>query len=66
MDWGGTWLMDLSARKTHFFSFHCASKSDVIDVNMVGSILDGKSAFKILGLFLSSKMDLGFLRRFFC
>ena len=66
MDWGGTWLMDLSARKTQFFSFHYSSKSDVIDVNMDGSILDGKSAFKILGLFLSSKMDLGFLRRLFC
>ena len=55
MDWGKKWLVDFNAGKTQLVSFSNGS----IDVKLVGSILEEKSSFMMLGLTFSSKLDWG-------
>ena len=57
VDWGRKWLVDLNAGKTQLFSFDWSNNTDAIDVKMDGSVLEGKSSFKMLGLTFSSKLD---------
>ena len=57
--WGKKWLIDFSAGKTQLVSFDQSNKNGSIDVKMDDSVLEGKSAFKILGLTFSSKLDWG-------
>ena len=56
-DWGKKWLVDLNAGKTQLVSFDQSNNNGSIDVKMGGSILEGKSLFKMLGLTFSSKLD---------
>ena len=54
------WLVDFNAGKTQLVSFNWSNKSiGAIDVKMDGSIFEGKSYFKMLGLSISSKSDWG-------
>ena len=56
MDWGKKWLVDFNVRKTKLF--HLTSLiNGSIDVKMDGSVLEGKSSFKMLELTFSSKLD---------
>ena len=59
MDWGKKWLVDFNAGKTHLVSFDRSNNNGSVDVKMVGSILEEKSSFKMLGLTFSSKLDWG-------
>ena len=59
VDWGRKWLVDLNAGKTQLFSFDWSNNTDAIDVKMDGSVLEGKSSFKMLGLTFSCKLDWG-------
>ena len=54
--WGRKWLVDFNAGKTQLVLF---DGSNAIDVKMDGSFLKEKSSFKLLGLTLFSKLDLG-------
>ena len=58
VDWGKKWLVDFNAGKTQLVSFDWSNNTGSIDVKMDGSVLEGKSSFKILGLTFSSKLDL--------
>ena len=57
VDWGKMWIFDLNAGKTQLVSFDRSNNNGSIDAKMVGSILEGKSYFKMLGLTFSSKLD---------
>ena len=59
VDWGRRWLVDVSAGKTQLVWFDRSNNTGAIDVKMDGSFLEDKSSFKMLGLTLSSKLDLG-------
>ena len=59
MDWGKKWLVDFNAGKTQMVSFDHSNNTGSIDVKTDGSVLDEKSAFKMLGLTFSSKLDWG-------
>ena len=59
VDWGNTWLVDFNAGKTQLVSFDRSNSNGSIDVKMGGSILGGKSSFKMLGLTFSYKLDWG-------
>ena len=59
MDWGKTWLVDFNAGKIQLVLFDCSNNNSSIDVKMDGSVLKGKSSFKMLGLTFSSKLDWG-------
>ena len=56
MDWGRKWFVDFNVRKTQLVSFNRSSNTSVIGVKMDGSVLKGKSSFKMLGLIFSSKL----------
>ena len=58
VDWGRKWLVDFSAGKT-LVLFDRSKNTCAIDVKMHGSILEGKTSFKMLGLTFSSKLDWG-------
>ena len=58
VDWGKKWLVDLNAGKIQLVSFDRSNNNGSIDVKMGGSILEGKSLFK-MGLTFSSKLDWG-------
>ena len=58
-DWGKKWLVHLNAGKIQMVSFDRSKNTGVIDVKMDGSVLEGKSSFKILELTLSYKLDWG-------
>ena len=58
VDWGKKWLVDFNAGKTLLVSFVRSNNTGCIDVKMVGSVLEEKSSFKMLGL-TSSKLDWG-------
>ena len=58
-DWGKKWLVDFNAGKTQLVSVDQSNNSGAIDVKMGGSVLEGKSSFKMLGLTFSSKIDWG-------
>ena len=60
MDLGRKWLVDFSAGKTQLASFDRSNNTGVTDVKMDGSVYEEKSYFKMLGLTVSSKLDLGF------
>ena len=55
---GKEWLVNFSAGKTQLVLFDRSNNTSSIDVKMDGSVLEGKSSFKILGLTFSSKLDL--------
>ena len=59
VDWGKTWLVDFNAGKIQLVLFDCSNNNSSIDVKMDGSVLKGKSSFKMLGLTFSSKLDWG-------
>ena len=55
--WGKKWLVDFNAVKTQLVSFDQSNNNGSSNVKMDGSVLEGKSAFKMLGLTFSSKLD---------
>ena len=57
VDWGKKWLVDFNAGKTQLVLFDWSNNSGSIDVKMDGSVLGGKSCFKMVGLTFSSKLD---------
>ena len=57
MDWGKKWLVDFNAGKTQLVSFDWSYDNGSIDLKVDGSVLEGKSSFKMLGLTFSSKLD---------
>ena len=57
MDWGKKW--DFNTGKTQLVSLDRPNNTGCIDVKMDGSVLEGKSLLKILGLTFSSKLDWG-------
>ena len=59
VDWGKKWLVNSNAGKTQLVLFDWSNNIGTIDVKMDGSVLEGKSSFKILGLSFSSKLDWG-------
>ena len=59
VDWGKKWVVDFNAGKTQLVSFDQSNNNGSIDVNMDGSVFEGKSPFKMLGLTFSSKLDWG-------
>ena len=53
-------LVDFNAQlKTQLILLDQSNNTGAIDVKMDGSVLEGKSPFKILGLMFSSKLDQG-------
>ena len=60
MDWGRKWLVDLNAVKTQLVLFDRSNNTGAIDVKVDGSVLEGKSSFKMLRLTFASKLDWGF------
>ena len=59
VDWGKKWLVDFNAGKTQLISFDWFNNNGSIYVKMDGSVLEGKSSFKMLGLTAPSKLDQG-------
>ena len=59
VDWGKKQLVDFSAGKAQLVLFDRSNNNGFIDVKMGGSILEGKSSFKMLGLTFSFKLDSG-------
>ena len=59
VDWGKKWLVNSNAGKTQLVLFDWSNNIGTIDVKMDGSVLEGKSSFKILGLSFFSKLDWG-------
>ena len=59
VDWGRKWLVDFNAGKTQLVSFDWSKNTGATDVKTDGSILEGKTSFKMLGLIFSSKLDWG-------
>ena len=57
VDRGRKWLVDFNAEKTQLVSFSWFNNTGAIDVKMDGPVLEEKSYFKMLGLFLSSDLD---------
>ena len=57
VDWGKKWLVDFNAGKTQLILFDRSNNAGSIDVKIGGSVLEGKSSFKMLGLSFSSKLD---------
>ena len=57
MDWVKKWLVDFNAGKTQLILFDRSNNTGSIDVKIGGSVLEGKSSFKMLGLSFSSKLD---------
>ena len=55
MDWGRKWLIDFNVGKSQLVLHNTGA----IDVKKVGSLLEEKSSFKMLGLTFSSKFDWG-------
>ena len=50
MEWGRTWLVDFSARKTQLILFDQSNNTGAIDVKMDVSVLEEKSSFKKMEL----------------
>ena len=57
VDWGRKWLVDFNAGKIQLVLFDWSDNTGAIDVKMDGSVLEGKSSFKMLELTFSSKFD---------
>ena len=60
VNWGRKWFVHFNAGKTQLVSFDRYNDTGAIDVKLIGFVLEEKSSFKMLGLTLSSKLDLGF------
>ena len=60
VDCGKKLLVNFNAGKTQLVLFDQSNSIGAIDVKMDGSVLEGKSPFKILGLTFSSKLDWGY------
>ena len=60
VDWGSKWLVDFNVGKPQLVQFDQSNNTGAIDSKMDGSVLEGKSSFKMLGLTFSSKLDWGF------
>ena len=56
-DWGKKRLVDFNAGKAQLILLHWPSKNSFIDLKMDGSVIEGKSSLKMLGLIFSSKLD---------
>ena len=50
VDWGRKWLVDFNAGKTQLVLFDWSNNIGAIDKKMDGSVLEGKSSFKMLEL----------------
>ena len=59
VEWVKKWLVNFNAGKTRLVSFDQLNNTVSIDVKMDGSVLEGKSSCKMLGLTYSSKLDWG-------
>ena len=59
VDWGRKYLVAFNSARTQLVSFY-RSNTGAIDVKMDGSVLEGKSSFKMLGLPFCSKLDWSF------
>ena len=59
VDWGKKWLVDFNTGNTELVSFDLSNNNGSTDVKMDGSVLEGKSSFKILVLTFSSKLGKG-------
>ena len=59
MVWGRKWLVDFNAGKIQLVLLDWSINTGAIDVKMDGSVIEEKSSFKVLGLTLYSKLDLG-------
>ena len=59
LTWGRKWLVDFNAGKTQLVSFDWSKNTIANDVKIVGSVLEEKSSFKMLGSTFSSKLDWG-------
>ena len=57
MDLGKKWLVNFNTKKTQLALFDWSNNAVSIDVKIDGSVLEAKSAFKIMGLTFSSKLD---------
>ena len=57
--WGKKWLVDFNDGQTQLVLFDRSNNNGSIDVKMDGSVLEGKSSLKMLGLTFSSKLDWG-------
>ena len=57
MNWGKKWLVDFNDGKISWFLFDQSNNNGSINVKMDGSVLEGKSSFKMLVLTFSSKLD---------
>ena len=57
MNWGKKWLVDFNVGKISWFLFDQSNNNGSINVKMDGSVLEGKSSFKMLVLTFSSKLD---------
>ena len=53
MDWDKKWLVDFNAGKTQLVLFDWSNNTGSIDVIIDGSVLEGKSPFKMLVLTFS-------------
>ena len=60
MDWSKKWLVDSNDGKTQLVSFDQSNNTGSINVKIDACVLEEKTSFKMLGLTLSSKLDLGF------
>ena len=56
VDWGGKWLVDFNAEKTHLILFDWSNNTGAIDMKMDVPVLEEKSSFKMLELSFSSKL----------
>ena len=56
---GRKWLVDFNAGKIQLVLLDRSINTGAIDVKMDGSPIEEKSSFKVLGLTLCSKLDLG-------
>ena len=59
VDWGSKWLVDFNVGKPQLVQFDQSNNTGAIDSKMDGSVLEGKSSFKMLGLTFPSKLDWG-------
>ena len=60
VDWSKKWLVDSNDGKTQLVSFDQSNNTGSINVKIDACVLEEKTSFKMLGLTLSSKLDLGF------
>ena len=60
VDWGRKWFIDFNAGKAQLVLFDRSNNTGAIDVEMHGSVLEGKLSFKMLELTFSSNLNRGF------